>query len=58
MSPNPPHDLPFDRPEAFLEGQAMVINKPLTWTSFDVVNKIRYALRLSLIHISEPTRPY
>ncbi len=45
MSPNPPHDLPFDRPEAFLEGQAMVINKPLTWTSFDVVNKIRYALR-------------
>lgn len=23
----------------------MVINKPLTWTSFDVVNKIRYALR-------------
>jgi len=41
----PSHDLPFDRPEAFLEGQVMVIDKPLTWTSFDVVNKVRYALR-------------
>ena len=40
-----PHSLPFDRPEAFLEGQVMVIDKPLTWTSFDVVNKLRYALR-------------
>ena len=40
-----PHPLPFDRPEAFLEGQVMVIDKPLTWTSFDVVNKVRYALR-------------
>ena len=39
------HDLPFQRPEAFLEGQVMVIDKPLTWTSFDVVNKVRYALR-------------
>ena len=39
------HDLPFHRPEAFLEGQVMVIDKPLTWTSFDVVNKVRYALR-------------
>jgi tRNA pseudouridine55 synthase len=40
-----PHALPFDRPEAFLEGQVMVLDKPLTWTSFDVVNKVRYALR-------------
>ncbi len=40
-----PHTLPFDRPDAFLEGQVMVIDKPLTWTSFDVVNKVRYALR-------------
>jgi tRNA pseudouridine55 synthase len=40
-----PHSLPFNRPEAFLEGQVMVIDKPLTWTSFDVVNKVRYALR-------------
>lgn len=28
-----------------MEGQVMVIDKPLTWTSFDVVNKVRYALR-------------
>ncbi len=40
-----PHSLPFDHPEAFLEGQVMVVDKPLTWTSFDVVNKVRYALR-------------
>jgi tRNA pseudouridine55 synthase len=39
------HKLPFDHPEAFLEGQVMVIDKPLRWTSFDVVNKVRYALR-------------
>ena len=45
MPATPSHDLPFNRPEAFLEGQVMVIDKPLTWTSFDVVNKVRYALR-------------
>ena len=45
MPATPSQDLPFDRPEAFLEGQVMVIDKPLTWTSFDVVNKVRYALR-------------
>jgi len=45
MPVTPSHDLPFHRPEAFLEGQVMVIDKPLTWTSFDVVNKVRYALR-------------
>ena len=45
MSDTPSHGLPFHRPEAFLEGQVMVIDKPLTWTSFDVVNKVRYALR-------------
>ena len=45
MSSTTPHVLPFDRPDAFLEGQVMVIDKPLTWTSFDVVNKVRYALR-------------
>ena len=27
------------------EGQLLLIDKPLTWTSFDVVNKIRYTLR-------------
>ena len=28
----------------FIEGEILLINKPLRWTSFDVVNKIRYAL--------------
>jgi tRNA pseudouridine55 synthase len=32
-------------PQDFLDGQLLLINKPKTWTSFDVVNKIRYALR-------------
>lgn len=29
----------------FFAGHTLVIDKPLTWTSFDVVNKIRFALR-------------
>lgn len=29
----------------FSEGQMLLIDKPKTWTSFDVVNKIRYAIR-------------
>ena len=32
-------------PEEFLTGQILLINKPLGWTSFDVVNKLRFALR-------------
>ena len=32
----------------FLEGEILLINKPLTWTSFDVVNKIRYHLKRQL----------
>ncbi len=31
--------------EQFLEGQVLLINKPLEWTSFDVVNKIRLIIR-------------
>ncbi len=31
--------------ERFREGQMLLINKPLEWTSFDVVNKIRYLLK-------------
>ena len=31
--------------ERFREGQVLFINKPLNWTSFDVVNKIRYSLK-------------
>lgn len=29
----------------FEEGQVVLIDKPLEWTSFDVVNKLRYAIR-------------
>lgn len=31
--------------EYFLEGQLLLIDKPLTWTSFDAVNKLRYTIR-------------
>lgn len=29
----------------FLEGQILLIDKPLTWSSFQAVNKIKYALK-------------
>ena len=28
----------------FIEGEVLLVNKPLRWTSFDVVNKLRYAI--------------
>lgn len=31
----------------FKEGEVLLIDKPLEWTSFDVVNKIRYAIAFS-----------
>ncbi len=34
--------------EAFLEGQVLLIDKPLGWTSFQVVNKIRWLIRKHL----------
>lgn len=30
---------------SFKNGEILLIDKPLNWTSFDVVNKLRYALR-------------
>jgi tRNA pseudouridine55 synthase len=32
----------------FINGALILIDKPLTWTSFDVVNKVRYLLKKSL----------
>ncbi len=32
----------------FAGGEILLINKPLTWTSFDVVNKLRYAITRKL----------
>lgn len=31
-------------PEAFQEGQVLLIDKPLTWSSFQAVNKVKYTL--------------
>ena len=33
----------------FSEGKLLLIDKPLTWTSFDVVNKLRYVLKVKKI---------
>ncbi len=38
----------FRNPETYLEGKVLFIDKPLTWTSFDVVNKIRWSLKTQL----------
>jgi tRNA pseudouridine55 synthase len=35
----------FSRPETFLDGAVLLIDKSQDWTSFDVVNKIRKLLR-------------
>ena len=32
----------------FLAGEVLLVNKPLNWTSFDVVNKLRYQLKIRL----------
>ncbi len=39
-------DLKFPKdPQKFLDGHLMLVDKPLKWTSFDVVNKLRYNLK-------------
>ena len=42
----PPTTQPF--PDPFPEGAVLLVDKPLAWTSFDVVNKIRYHLKRRL----------
>jgi tRNA pseudouridine55 synthase len=37
-----------DKPTVFEEGQILLFNKPLYWTSFDLVNKVRIIIRSSL----------
>jgi tRNA pseudouridine55 synthase len=32
-------------PQEFIDGKLLLVNKPLGWTSFDVVNKLRFTLR-------------
>jgi len=38
----------FSKPETYLDGCVLFIDKPLNWTSFDVVNKIRWTLKTQL----------
>ena len=40
-----PSKLPFNTAEDLQQGQVLVFDKPLTWTSFDVVNKVRGTIR-------------
>jgi tRNA pseudouridine55 synthase len=35
--------------ESFQEGKMLLIDKPLTWTSFDVVSKVRSAIRIKKV---------
>jgi len=35
--------------ESFEEGKVLLINKPLEWTSFDVVQKLRYLIKIRKI---------
>lgn len=34
----------MDPREEYLEGKMLLVNKPLTWSSFQVVNKVKYTL--------------
>ncbi len=40
--------LSFSPPYNFIEGTLLLVHKPIGWTSFDVVNKIRYKLKYKL----------
>ena len=33
----------------FEEGQVLLINKPLQWTSFDVIKRIRYLIKIKKV---------
>ncbi len=37
-----------ERPYDFIAGETLLINKPKDWTSFDVVNKVRFTLKHAL----------
>ena len=39
----------FRRMNSFLEGRVLLIDKPLRWTSFDVVGKIRNLIRIKKV---------
>src|SRR4051794_6253094 len=35
----------MEKPNIYAEGQVLLINKPLYWTSFDAVRKVRYLVK-------------
>ena len=39
----------LQQPNTFEQGQVLLINKPLEWTSFDVVRKIRGMIRIKKV---------
>lgn len=43
-----PFSLVFMSEFNFLEGEVLLVDKPLGWTSFDVVNKLRYTIKRKL----------
>ncbi len=49
MNPSLDLDPSLSIQENFLAGQKVLIDKPREWTSFDVVNKIRYAIRVKKV---------
>ena len=49
MSPSLQLDPELNMKENFLQGQTILIDKPKEWTSFDVVNKIRYAIKVKKV---------
>ena len=49
MSKNLTLDPSLSVQENFLTGQTLLIDKPREWTSFDVVNKVRYAIKVKKV---------
>lgn len=45
ISPTPKENISALTADEVLEGQLLLIDKPLEWTSFDAVKKVRYLLR-------------
>ena len=35
--------------QPYLDGQVILFDKPLTWTSFDIIKKVRYQTRIAKV---------
>lgn len=49
MAPRPPVNVSDERRSSFESGKVLLIDKPLHWTSFDVVRKIRNTIRIKKV---------